>query len=61
MVSSEALDRELLEKLAKDLGEVTLYSSRMVAGAPTPAGISAPRISLESQNKQRPPAAARVA
>ena len=55
MVSSEALDRELLEKLAKDLGEVTLYSSRMVAGAPTPAGISAPRISLESQNKQETP------
>ncbi len=52
VVSSEALDRELLEKLAKDLGEITLYTSRTVAEAPAPAATSAPLISLESQDKQ---------
>ena len=52
VVSSEALDRELLEKLAKDLGEITLYSARMVAEAPAPAARSAPRISIESPDKQ---------
>ncbi len=52
VVSSEALDRELLEKLAKDLGEITLYSSRTVAAAPAPAATSAPLISLNGQNKQ---------
>src|SRR6476646_6407174 len=52
VVSSESLDRELLEKLAKDLGEITLYTSRTVAEAPAPAATSAPLISLESQDKQ---------
>lgn len=52
VVSSEALDRELLEKLAKDLGEITLYSSRTIAAAPAPAATSAPLISLNGQNKQ---------
>ncbi len=52
VVSSEALDRELLEKLAKDLGEITLYTSRTVAAAPAPAATSAPLISLESQDRQ---------
>ena len=53
MVSSEALDRGLLEKLAKDLGEITLYSSRMVAAAPTPAATSAPLISLDEPKQAR--------
>ncbi len=53
VVSSEALDRGLLEKLAKDLGEITLYSSRTVAAAPAPAATSAPLISTRGQDKRR--------
>ena len=52
VVSSEALDRTLLERLANDLGEITLYSSRTVAEAPTPAATLTPRISLDSQSKE---------
>ena len=52
MVSSEALDRTLLERLANDLGEITLYSSRTVAEAPTPAATLPRRISLENQSKE---------
>jgi phosphoserine phosphatase RsbU/P len=52
VVSSEALDRELLETLAKDLGEITLYSSRIIAEAPAPAAASAPAISLDSKGKE---------
>ncbi len=51
VVSSEELDRELLEKLAKDLGEITLYASRIDSKRPTPAANSAPLISLENQDK----------
>jgi len=51
VVSSEELDRELLEKLAKDLGEITLYASRTDSEKPTPAGTSAPLISFENQDK----------
>ena len=53
VVSSEALDRELLEKLAKDLGEITLYSSRTVAAAPAPAATSAPLISHPGPRQRR--------
>ena len=52
VVSSEALDRTLLERLANDLGEITLYSSRTVVEAPTPAATLTPRISLDSQSKE---------
>ena len=52
VVSSEALDRGLLEKLAKDLGEITLYSSRTVAAAPAPAATSAPLISHPGQDNE---------
>ena len=51
VVSSEALDRNLLEKLAKDLGEITLYA----AGPDTkvnPAGTSPPLVALEGTDKQ---------
>jgi sigma-B regulation protein RsbU (phosphoserine phosphatase) len=51
VVSSEELDRELLEKLAKDLGEITLYASRIDSKRPTPAATSAPLISFENQDK----------
>ncbi len=49
VVSSDALDRNLLEKLAKDLGEITLYASAFNSA---PATGSAPRIAPESSDKQ---------
>ncbi|MGC2186718.1 MAG: SpoIIE family protein phosphatase [Terriglobales bacterium] len=49
VVSSDALNRNLLEKLAKDLGEITLYAS---AFNPAPATGSAPLIAAESSDKQ---------
>ncbi len=53
VVSSEALDRNLLERLARDLGEITLYASRFGSkGAVIPAGGSAPLIALDSPDKQ---------
>ncbi len=53
VVSSEALDRNLLEKLAKELGEITLYTSGFDAkGAVVPDGSSAPLLSLDSPDKQ---------
>ncbi len=53
VVSSEALDRNLLEKLAKDLGEITLYASAFDSkGAITPAPTSAPLIALDTPDKQ---------
>ncbi len=53
VVSSEALDRNLLEKLAKDLGEITLYASAFDSkGAIIPAPTSAPLIALETPDKQ---------
>jgi phosphoserine phosphatase RsbU/P len=52
VVSSEALDRTLLERLANELGEITLYSSRSVAEARSPAATLTPRISLDSQSKE---------
>jgi sigma-B regulation protein RsbU (phosphoserine phosphatase) len=59
VVSSEALDRHLLEKLANDLGEITLYASAFDSkGTPIPAG-SPPLIALESQDKDRKGTASR--
>jgi sigma-B regulation protein RsbU (phosphoserine phosphatase) len=53
VISSEALDRNLLEKLAKDLGEITLYASAFDSkGATTPAPTSAPLIALDTSDKQ---------
>jgi phosphoserine phosphatase RsbU/P len=53
VVSSEALDRHLLEKLAEDLGEITLYASAFdPKGAITPAPTSAPLIALDTPDKQ---------
>jgi sigma-B regulation protein RsbU (phosphoserine phosphatase) len=48
VVSSEALDRRLLEKLAIDLGEITLYASAFNAkGARIPAPTAAPLLDLD--------------
>jgi sigma-B regulation protein RsbU (phosphoserine phosphatase) len=53
VVSSEALDRNLLEKLAEDLGEITLYASAFDSkGAILPAPASAPLIALDAPGKQ---------
>jgi sigma-B regulation protein RsbU (phosphoserine phosphatase) len=53
VVSSEALDRNLLEKLAKDLGEITLYASAFDSkGAILSAPTSAPLIALDAPGKQ---------
>jgi phosphoserine phosphatase RsbU/P len=52
VVSSDALDRNLLEKLAKDLGEITLYASRFDKAPASPSTNSTPLISLESADKQ---------
>ncbi len=53
VVSSDALDRSLLEKLAKDLGEITLYASAFRSKGPgTLPTNSAPLIALESADKQ---------
>ena len=53
VVSSDALDRSLLEKLAKDLGEITLYASAFNAKGPASRAVnSAPLISLEAPDKQ---------
>ena len=53
VVSSEALDRNLLEKLANDLGEITLYASGLDSkGGVIPAPTSAPLIALDSPDKQ---------
>ena len=52
VVSSDALDRSLLEKLAKDLGEITLYASASRSkGLGAPSTNSAPLIA-ESADKQ---------
>ena len=52
VVSSEALDRNLLEKLAKDLGEITLYASGFDSkGGVIPAPTSAPLIAFENPDK----------
>ena len=42
VVSSDALDRGLLEKLAKDLGEITLYASGFNSAPGAPSSSSAP-------------------
>lgn len=53
VVSSEALDRNLLEKLAKELGEITLYASGFDSkGTVIPAGTSPPLLALEVPDKQ---------
>jgi phosphoserine phosphatase RsbU/P len=53
VVSSEALDRNLLEKLAKDLGEITLYASGFDSkGAVIPAPKSAPLFDLDAPAEQ---------
>jgi phosphoserine phosphatase RsbU/P len=53
VVSSEALDRNLLEKLAKDLGEITLYASGVDSkGAVAPAPTSPPLLALERADQQ---------
>lgn len=53
VVSSEALDRNLLEKLARNLGEITLYASGLdSSGAVTPAPTSAPVIAPETPDKR---------
>ena len=51
VVSSEALDRNLLEKLAKDLGEITLYASGFDTKV-IPAGPSPPLVALQAPDKQ---------
>ncbi len=51
VVSSEALDRNLLEKLAKDLGEITLYASGFDTKV-NPAGTSPPLVALQAPDKQ---------
>src|SRR4029077_4433503 len=53
VVSSEALDRNLLEKVAKDLGEITLYASGFdPRGTVLPAGTSPPLVALDAAGKQ---------
>jgi phosphoserine phosphatase RsbU/P len=53
VVSSEALDRELLEKVAKDLGEITLYASAFDSkGSIIPAPNSAPVVALDTPDQQ---------
>jgi sigma-B regulation protein RsbU (phosphoserine phosphatase) len=53
VVSSEALDRNLLEKLAKDLGEITLYASGFDSkGAVIPAPTSPPLFDLDAPGEQ---------
>jgi phosphoserine phosphatase RsbU/P len=53
VVSSEALDRHLLEKLAQDLGEITLYASGLDSkGTVVPAPTSAPLIDLDAPGEQ---------
>src|SRR5450432_854007 len=53
VVSSEALDRNLLEKLAKDLGEITLYASGFDSkGAAAPVPTNPPLLALERPDKQ---------
>jgi phosphoserine phosphatase RsbU/P len=52
VVSSEALDRSLLEKLAKDLGEITLYASRLDSRSAAPAGNPAPSVTQGNSDKQ---------
>jgi sigma-B regulation protein RsbU (phosphoserine phosphatase) len=55
VVSSEALDRNLLEKLAKDLGEITLYASGFDSkGGMIPAPTSAPLAALDAPDKAAP-------
>ena len=55
VVSSEELDRNLLEKLAKDLGEITLYASGLDSkGGVIPAPTSAPLIALDAPDKDAP-------
>jgi sigma-B regulation protein RsbU (phosphoserine phosphatase) len=55
VVSSEALDRNLLEKLAKDLGEITLYASGLDSkGGAISAPTSAPLIALDAPGKDAP-------
>jgi sigma-B regulation protein RsbU (phosphoserine phosphatase) len=49
VISSEALDRNLLEKLAKDLGEITLYASEAKVN---PAGASPPLVALQAPDEQ---------
>jgi sigma-B regulation protein RsbU (phosphoserine phosphatase) len=56
VVSSEALDRNLLERLAKDLGEITLYTSGFdTMRKVMPAGASPALAPLEAQDKQNIP------
>ncbi len=53
VVSSEALDRNLLEKLAKDLGEITLYASGVDSkGTAIPAPKSPPLLNLDRPDEQ---------
>jgi sigma-B regulation protein RsbU (phosphoserine phosphatase) len=53
VVSSEALDRNLLEKLAKDLGEITLYASGFDSkGGVILAPTSTPLTALDAPDKQ---------
>ena len=51
VVSSEPLDRNLLEKLAKDLGEITLYASGFDTKV-IPTGPSPPLVALQTPDKQ---------
>jgi sigma-B regulation protein RsbU (phosphoserine phosphatase) len=51
VISSEALDQRLLERIAADLGEITLYASRPTttgeaSSVPAPANSSKPRVAV---------------
>jgi phosphoserine phosphatase RsbU/P len=53
VISSEALDRHLLEKLAKDLGEITLYASALDSkGARIPAPSAPPLLDMDAPAEQ---------
>lgn len=53
VISSEALDRHLLEKLAKDLGEITLYASAFDSkGALIPAPTAPPLLDMDAPAEQ---------
>ncbi|MGH9544448.1 MAG: PP2C family protein-serine/threonine phosphatase [Terriglobales bacterium] len=53
VISSDALDRNLLEKVAQDLGEITLYSSGFATrNTGTPSAPPASLLALETPDKQ---------
>ena len=51
VVSSEPLDRSLMEEIANNLGEITLYGTVEKPATPAPASGSKPLVSVEDQKK----------